>query len=130
MIKERLLRFSGAGASCVSILGSYQLCHSICMALISILAIVGVTVVGMPLFFLTKLATPFWIFAIILFSILLILKIKGMGCITNNSLLFNGGLLITGVPFLQDYYLFLWIIGGMFIICSIISYFLNRSNKC
>lgn len=130
MIKEKLLKLSGAGASCVSILGSYQLCHSICMVLISILAIVGITIVGMPLFFLTKLALPFWILAVVLFSILLILKIKGMGCITNNSLMFNGGLLITGIPFLQDYYLFLWVVGGIFIIYSIISYFLNISKKC
>ncbi len=130
MIKEKLVKISGAGASCVSILGSYQLCHSICMAAISLLAIIGITVVGMPLFFLTKLALPFWILAVVLFSVLLILKIRGMGCITNNSLTFNGGLLIIGIPFLQEYYKLLWIIGGMFIIYNIISYFSNRSKKC
>lgn len=129
MIKETLVKISGAGASCVSILGSYQLCHSICILAISLLAIIGITVTGMPLLFLTKLALPFWILAIILFSVLLILKIRGMGCINNNSLTFNGGLLITGIPFLQDYYQYLWGIGSMFVLYSIINFFINKNRR-
>ncbi len=120
MITDKLVKFSGAGASCVSILGSYQLCHNICMAAISVLALIGITVTGMPLLFLTSVAPYFWIAGIVLLLTLLLLKSRGMGCITNNSLLFNSGLLIAGIPFypLNQYQTALWIVGGALVLVS------------
>lgn len=112
------LHIAEIGSSCISVLGSYQVCHSVCMAAISILAVLGITFAGMPLLFLTKVALPFWIIAVVLFFILLVLNLRGMHCISNNSLAFNSGLLIIGIPFLQEYYLSLWVIGGVLVVYS------------
>ncbi|MBI5065163.1 hypothetical protein HZA97_02900 [Candidatus Woesearchaeota archaeon] len=118
MESEKVMKVASNGASCVSILGSYQICHTVCMSLIALLAVLGITITGMPLLFLTKIALPFWLIAVTLFAVLLILRIKRMDCITNNSLTFNGGLLIIGIPFLQNYYFVALIIGSLLIVYS------------
>ncbi len=126
MKNEKIVKMAGNGASCVSILGSYQICHTICMSLIALLAVIGITITGMPLLFLTKISLPFWILAVILFSVLLTLKIRSMDCITNNSLTFNGGLLIIGTPFLQQYYSIFLITGGVLVAYSLFIFLANK----
>ena len=128
MITDKLVKFSGAGASCVSILGSYQLCHNICMAAISVLALIGITVTGMPLVFLTSVAPYFWTAGIVLLLTLSFLKFRGIGCVTNNSLLFNSGLLIAGIPFypLTQHQMTLWILGGILVLISVGNYAHNK----
>ena len=120
-IKEKLLSVSNGLTGSLSFLGSYQVCHNACLALISLLTILGFTVAGMPLLFLTKVAIPFWVAAISLLIITLILKYKKIIKISGKMMLFNSGLIIAGVPFqqLQQFNYVFWIIGGVLVIFSI-----------
>ena len=97
-IKEKLVGSVGVASGITSTLGSYQVCHSLCMTVIALLGILGITVAGMPLMFLTKVAIPFWIAAVIMLGILGYFHIK-MKCVSGKLLMFNSGLIIAGVPF-------------------------------
>ena len=120
-IKEKMLNVSGSLTGTLSFLGSYQVCHNTCLALISMLTILGFTVAGMPLLFLTKVAIPFWIAAISLLMLTLILKYKKRMHISDKTILLNSGLIIAGIPFqqLQQFNYVFWIVGGILVIFSI-----------
>jgi len=121
--REKVLSVSSSVSGVVGFLGGYQVCHNICMGIIALLSLIGITLVGMPLLFLTKVAIPFWIAAIVLFIITLIFYFK-MKCISKSLIIFNGGVIIAGIPFqqVQDYYLIFWIIGGSLFIASLFLY--------
>lgn len=118
--KERVIGATGSVSGIASILGSWQACHNVCLALVGFLSILGITVVGMPLVFLTKVAIPVWTVAVILLIIAAILYIK-KGCISSRLLLVNSGLIIAGIPFpfLQQFTEIFWIIGGVLVIIGI-----------
>ncbi len=122
-LKERLSSVTSIFSSILSFLGGYQVCHNICLSLIAVLSIIGITITGMPLFFLTKIAIPFWIVAFLLLLITLILYFKKK-CISKNLIIFNTGIIIAGIPFqqLKNYFIVFWIIGGSLIVASIILY--------
>ena len=65
--KEKLAARTGSVSGMAAILGSYQICHTVCIWIISLLAIIGITVVGMPLLFFQKIAVPMWTVAMLLF---------------------------------------------------------------
>ena len=114
MKTENIINSAGSISSCASILGSWQICHNFCLALIFVLSLMGITVVGMPLQFFTTIAVPMWTIAVILFAITLFFYFN-RHCISRNIILINSGLLIAGIPFpfLQKFSLFFWIIGGL-----------------
>lgn len=124
-IKEKIIGWTGSISGIASILGSWQICHNVCLAIVAILGVLGITVVGMPLAFLTEIAVPIWTVAFILLLITIILYIKKK-CISKNLLLFNGGLIIAGIPFqsLQKFSVIFWVIGGLMAAASI--YFFVR----
>ncbi len=132
--KTKLIEKTGNISSIVSgtmgFLGGYQVCHNICLGVIALLSIIGITAAGMPLLFLTKVAIPFWIAAVILLGITLFFYFKKK-CISRNLLLFNGGIIIAGVPFnsLKDFSVFFWIMGGSIILISIILFIKDRMAK-
>lgn len=119
-IKEKVVGIVGSFTGITSILGSYQLCHNICIGLIALLSVIGITISGMPLFFFTKIAKPFWIAAVVLLLISGIIYFKKK-CISRNLLIMNIGLIIAGVPFqpMQQYAIYLWVIGGIIVVVSI-----------
>lgn len=129
-LKERFSSGTGIFSSILSFLGGYQVCHNVCLGIIAVLSIIGIAVTGMPLFFLTKVAIPFWIAAVILLTITLIFYFKKK-CISRNLIIFNTGIIIAGIPFeqLQRYSLIFWIVGGMLILTSIIIYIKNKYIK-
>ncbi len=96
--KEKIIGATGSLSGIASILGSWQACHSVCLTLVGFLSILGITVVGMPLAFLTGVAIPVWIGAVILLIIVAILYIKKR-CISSRLLMVNSGLIIAGIPF-------------------------------
>lgn len=114
----------------LSFLGGWQVCHNLCLGLIALLSLIGITVVGMPLLFLTKVAVPFWIIAVGLFIITLMFYFK-MKCISKNLIIFNSGIIIASVPFsqVQNYSLIFWIIGGSLVLISIVFYIKNKIKK-
>ncbi|MBI2558518.1 hypothetical protein HYW20_04300 [Candidatus Woesearchaeota archaeon] len=129
--KEKILGASGSLTGILSFLGGYQVCHNACLALIALLTFLGFAVAGMPLLFLTKVAVPFWIAAVLLLAVMLVLKHKSIIHLSNKMLLFNSGLIIAGIPFqqLQQFNYVFWIIGGILVASSAILYFCSRYTK-
>ena len=123
--KEKILSMSGSSTSAISFLGSYQVCHNACLALVAFLTFLGFTVAGMPLLFLTKVAIPFWIAAVLLLVIMLALNYKKVIHLPNKMLLFNSGLIVAGIPFqqVQSFSYIFWILGGVLVVFSIVWYF-------
>lgn len=130
-IKEKLIGTSGSIAGTLSVLGSYQVCHNACLALISLLTILGFTVAGMPLLFLTKVTIPFWIAAISILAIAVFLKYKRIMNLSSKALLLNSGLIIAGVPFqqVQNFNYIFWIAGGILAVFSIGWYIYEKMEK-
>ena len=118
-LKEKLVGVTGSFSGVTSFLGSYQVCHNLCMSLVALLGLIGITVAGMPLLFLTTVAVPFWIAAVVLFLITLIFYFTKK-CISHKQIIFNSGLIIAGVPFqsLQRFNLYFWIVGGALVLIS------------
>ena len=130
-IKEKIIGATGSLTGSLSFLGGYQVCHNICMTLTSFLTLLGFTVAGMPLLFLTKIAIPFWIAAVSLLAIMVLLKYKNFIHVSDKMILLNSGLIIAGVPFqqVQQYNYVFWIIGGFLIILSVGWYVYDKIKK-
>ncbi len=130
-IKEKILGAFGSLTGTLSFLGGYQVCHNACLALIAFLTLLGFTVAGMPLLFLTKVAIPFWIAAFSLLIITSILKYKKIMHLSDKIILLNSGLIIAGIPFqkVQQFNYIFWIVGGILIILSIGWYVYDKVKK-
>ena len=132
--KEKLAARFGSISGIAAFLGSYQVCHTICMWIVGILALLGITIVGMPLIFFQKVALPFWTLALFLFLVSLFLYIRKR-CISEKLLMFNLGVILFGIPFasVQDYLMYFWIAGGIIILVSILLFvrdkFISRRKR-
>ncbi len=128
--KGKVFTVTSSVSGITSFLGGYQICHNICLSIIALFSIIGITLVGMPLLFLTKVAIPFWIIAFFLLLISLVFYIKSK-CISKNLLLLNGGIIIAGVPFeaLRKFSAFFWIIGGFIALISILLIIKDKLTK-
>ena len=126
-VKEKLVSLAGSFSGITGLLGSYQVCHNVCMGAIALLSIIGITIVGMPLLFLTKVAVPFWTAAIVLLFITLVVYAKKR-CVSGKLIIFNSGLVVAGVPIqsLQKFSLIFWSVGGALIALCIILFFKDR----
>ncbi|MBS3101932.1 hypothetical protein J4458_00615 [Candidatus Woesearchaeota archaeon] len=129
-IVEKATSFSSSLSGALSFLGGYQVCHNVCLGIIALLSFIGITIVGMPLLFLQKVAIPFWTAAVLLFAITLIFYFKKK-CISKNLLMLNSGIIIAGVPFkaLQSYLAIFWIIGGTLFVLSLLFYIKGKFQK-
>lgn len=132
--KNKIIEKTGSITSSISgvasFLGGYQVCHNVCLGIIALLSIIGITLVGMPLLFLTKVAIPFWIVAVALLGITLIFYFQKK-CISKNLILLNSGIIIAGIPFksLQDYSIIFWIIGSFLVLLSILFFIKDKIKK-
>src|SRR3989338_9480408 len=97
-IVEKATSFSSSLSGALSFLGGYQVCHNVCLGIVALLSFIGITIVGMPLLFLQKVAVPFWIAAVVLLGITLFFYFRKK-CISRNLILFNLGIIIAGIPF-------------------------------
>lgn len=129
-MKEKLIGTAGSLSGVTGFLGSYQVCHNLCMGLIALLSLVGVTVAFMPLLFLTKVAVPFWTAAVALLLITVWVYLKKR-CVSEKLIIFNSGLIVAGVPFqpLQKFSLYFWLIGGALVVLSIALLLKDRIMK-
>ncbi|MBI5072208.1 hypothetical protein HZA99_00150 [Candidatus Woesearchaeota archaeon] len=129
-VKEKILSASGSISGTASILGSWQICHSVCLGIIALLSVMGVVVVGMPLLFLTKIAVPMWILAAVLFAITVGIYLKKK-CISPAVLFLNAGLLIAGIPFqaVQSFAPYLWGVGGIVSSVSVVIFVKEKMKK-
>ena len=131
-LKEKAIGVTGSVSGIASILGSWQICHNICLGIIALLSVIGITVTGMPLLFLTRLAVPLWTTAVVLLGLSALLYIKKK-CISKNLLIMNSGLIIAGIPFqsLQKFSAFFWIIGGLIAAVGIVLLVKDwKSKRC
>ncbi len=118
--KERFLSlFSGLSGS-LSFLGGWQVCHNLCLGIIALLSLIGISVVGMPLLFLNQYAAYFWSAAVLLLIPTLVMYWKNRRCMSYKLILFNVGIVIASVPFvaLKSYQAAFWLIGGILIASS------------
>ena len=108
-VKNFVTGLSSSLSGTLSFLGGYQVCHNVCLGIIALLSIIGITIVGMPLLFLQKVAIPFWTVAVLLFAVTLVIYLKKK-CISKNLLMLNSGIIIAGTPFkeVQNYVLIFW----------------------
>ena len=128
-LNEKAVGALGSVSGLTSILGSWQICHNICLSLVAILGAIGIAVAGLPLIFLTKIALPAWILAVSLFFVTLFFYFKKK-CIPQYMVVVNLGLLVAGTPFqsLKNYQTFFWIAGGAIIIFGVVL-FMNKKIK-
>ena len=128
--KEKAVGITGSVSGAASILGSWQVCHNVCLGLVALLSVIGITVTGMPLLFLTRWAVPLWTAAVLLLGVSLVLYLKKK-CISKNLLIMNSGLIVAGMPFadLQEFSLFFWIIGGTTAATGIVLLIKDRRSK-
>lgn len=120
-LKEKFLGTAGIFSGFTSFLGSYQVCHNLCVGLLAMLSILGITVAGMPLLFLTKVAIYFWIAAITLLIIMLVLKVTAMKNLSTKMLILNAGFIALGIPFKQLHlYNLNFIVGSLLIVVALI----------
>ncbi|MBI4447944.1 hypothetical protein HY643_03110 [Candidatus Woesearchaeota archaeon] len=129
-IKEKLIGATGSVSGATSILGSWQVCHNICLGIVALLSMVGIAVAGMPLLFLTKIAVPLWVIAVIFLIITVVVYFKKK-CISKNLIILNSGFIIAGVPFqpLQKFSTFFWIFGGLIVLTAIILFAKDKFNR-
>jgi|SRR3989344_3975468 len=113
-LKEKIIGATGSVSGAASVLGSWQICHSVCLGIIALLGVIGITIVGMPLEFLTKIAVPMWTIAVLLLITTFILY-KTKKCISKNMVIMNTGIIIAGTPFqqVQKFSVFFWVFGGL-----------------
>mgnify|MGYP001614270175 CR=1 FL=1 len=120
-LKQTWSSFTSSISGILGFLGGYQVCHNACLGIIFLLSLMGITVVGMPLLFLTKVAVPFWIAAFVLLVITIGISLRKK-CISHKLIMFNAGMVVAGVPFQQvrEFSVFFWAIGGSLAIGSIV----------
>lgn len=125
--KEKVASAGSIVSSIISFLGGYQVCHSICLGIIALLSVIGITITTFPLIFLTKVAVPFWIAAVALLAISLVFYFKKR-CISRNLIILNAGMITAGVPFenVQSFRLLFWIVGGGLVLLSIILFIISK----
>ena len=127
--KEKILGAAGSLSGAASIMGSWQICHSICLGIIALLSVVGITLTGMPLLFLTNIRTPLWSIAVaLLIATIVLYQMKK--CISRNLIIFNSGLIAAGTPFqiLQPYSIYFWMMGGAISLTAIVLYLKDRKH--
>lgn len=119
--KEKFFSIFSGLSGTLSFFGGWQICHNLCIGIIALLSLIGITVVGMPLLFLTQYAIYFWSIAVLLLVPTLIMYWKNRKCMSHKIILFNIGIIIASVPFsfLQPYQILFWLIGGIFMLAAI-----------
>ena len=129
-IREKLVSATGSVSGAASILGSWQICHNLCLGIIALLGIAGITLTGMPLFFVTKIAVPLWFTALALLLLTLYFY-ASKKCISKNLIFLNSGLIIAGTPFqsTQSFQAGFWTAGGALAVIGIAMYIREKISK-
>jgi len=124
---KALSAFSGISGG-LSLLGGWQICHNLCLGIVGLLSLIGITIVGMPLLFLTKYAVYFWSIAVVLLIPTLIMYWYNRKCMSKNIVLTNIGIIIAAIPFasLQPYQVLFWSVGGILIGLAVLGYIKSR----
>jgi len=121
--------FSSVSAFLATLGSSFQLCHSICIAAIAILAGIGIMITGFPLFFLFQYNVLLWGIAVLFLIPSIIMFLKAPKC-SKTLLVFNIGVVIAGIPAnLINLQPFSWIAGGVIATCAFGMYLSKKLKK-
>lgn len=119
-----------AAAGGMGIISAHNVCHAICESLVGVAAVFGITGIGLPLAFLTDYNIYFWAmaFAFLLIGLALLVSKK---CISKNMMVFNGGIVLIGVPFsfLSPILPAFWIGGSGLVLLSVYNFAKGKINK-
>ena len=134
ILKSRMFVLGGTASGVVGGIGSlHNVCHSLCVTAVSILAIFGITTQILPLMFLQVYQMYFWTAALVftLLSAYFYLRQRHPMTRDRNLLLINTGLLIFGLPFSQiaDYMDFFRFIGGSLTLAGLFLLVLGKKFK-
>lgn len=116
------------------------LCHSICMSIVSFLALAGITLNILPLMFLTTYQAYFWLAALLFTtaSLIFYLRQDTKSVRERGLLLFNGGILLFSLPVqalssgalsvfqLSDYQDFFRFIGLLFVLLGLMIFLFGK----
>jgi len=116
-LKNRIFASGGTTTGVFGAVGSlHNVCHWLCMGVVSTLAIFGITTNVLPLMFLQTYQVYFWWMAVVFTALALYFyfKQKRHNTRDRNLLFINSGLLIFALPFSQivDYMDFFRFTGG------------------
>lgn len=117
-LKARLFEGGGTTSGAFGAIGSvHNVCHSLCVTVVSIAALFGITMNILPLMFLQTYQLYFWWAALVFtaISFYLYLKQRHKRALDRNLLLINFGLLTFGLPlsgWLADYMDVFRFLGG------------------
>src|SRR3989338_1245441 len=113
--KENVIGGANALSGGLGILSSYNLCHNVCLGAIAFVGAFGLTVDGMPLAFLSEYNIYFWGAAASFLAVSLVLHATKKACFSQKTVLFNAGIVISGIPFGEVAAVrpLLWIVGGI-----------------
>lgn len=104
----------------LSFLGSWQICHNLCLGIIALLGFFGIAVAGMPLLFLTQYSIYFWSAALAFLIPTLYMYFRKNCLMSKNLLLFNIGIIIFSFPFFQEISFVFWLSGASIVLFVII----------
>ncbi len=122
--KERFLSLFSGVSSSLSFLGGWQVCHSLCLGIIALLSLIGITVVGMPLLFLQQYNIYFWSLAVLLLLPVLFLYLKKKAGMHKPLLLANIGIIIAAIPLnIGDFIIAFWAVGFGTVALSILMHY-------
>ncbi|MCR4335145.1 MAG: hypothetical protein NUV57_01260 [archaeon] len=129
-ITEKVAGGTSTASGALSFLGGWQVCHNICLGLIGLLALIGISVEGMPLEFLQVYAIPLWTIALALLAFTGYMYAKHK-CVSKNMLAINTGLIIAATPFPEadPFRIGLWIIGFGLVGVAVYNYTEKKLSK-
>lgn len=130
-LKEKVLGVGSGASGGLSILGGSNVCHAACMSIATLLSAVGITISGMPLLFLQKVAIPFWIAAVVILVAMIVLWKYNGTPFSPKTMLANSGFVIAGTPFqaLSSFQKYFWVIGGAIVAMSICWAIMDRKKR-
>lgn len=130
VLKEKITSITSGTSGTLSLLGGYNVCHNICLAAIAGLALIGISVQGMPFAFLQDFSIPLWSLGVGLLGVTGFLYVKKK-CVSKNLLAANSGLLIAAIPFREFEFMQMsfWIIGFGLVGVAVYNYVDSKRKK-
>ncbi len=119
---------SSASGLLATLGSSFQLCHTLCLTLMAMLATIGIVGIGFPLLFLVDYGIYFWGFALLLLVPALLMRLANSRCGSTQVLLFNVGVVIAGTPpqFTFGFQPLFWGIGGALVLAGLLGWLSKR----
>jgi|SRR3989338_7787422 len=115
---ERCIGMLGSGSGSLSFLGSYNICHSICMGTLALFSMAGITLGNLPFLFLQDFAPYFWGAALLALAGTLVLYHATRHSVLKKWIWINAGFLLAGLPFrgVQEQLLWYQLTGGILVV--------------